>query len=90
MANAKLDGNHVPTILAVLNSDTIQGTNLVPIAINGTNNGLKIDTTSTISFIMQPIDSRDQNYVGCWLFEGTDGKTYPAVANSSGGLLIAE
>lgn len=89
MSTAPRDGNHVPTILAVLNTDTVQGINLVPIAINGTNNGLKIDTTSTISFTMQPIDSRDTNYVDCWLFEGTDGKTYPAVANSSGGLLIS-
>lgn len=88
MTDAPRDGNFVPSRLAVLNTDTVQGKTLVPITINQTNKGIEIDTTSTISFTMVPVDPRDQNYVGCWLFQGTDGKTYPAVATSTGNLLV--
>lgn len=88
MTDAPRDGNGVPAKLACLNTDTVQGTTLVPLAINGTNGGLLIDTTATISFTMQPVDAKDGNYVNCWLFEGTNGLTYPAVATSAGALLI--
>lgn len=88
MSNAPRDGNFVPAKLACLNTDSVQGTNLVPIHIDSDTGGIEIDLTSTISFTMQPIDPRDQNYVGCWLFEGTDGYTYPAVATSTGRLLV--
>lgn len=88
MSNAPKDQNHVFGKLAVLNTDTVQGTHLVPIAINSSNNGIKIDTTATISFTMSPIDPHDENWQKCWLFEGTDGLTYPAVATSSGYLLV--
>ena len=87
MSVAPRDDNHIPSLLAVLNTDTVQGTNLVPIQING-NGGVEINTTDTISFTMQPVAPRDDNYVACWLFEGTDGLTYPAVANSDGHLLV--
>lgn len=87
MSNAPRDENNVPTQLAVLNTDTVQGETLVPLQI--TSAGLiKIDSSETISFTMQPIDPKDQNYVNCWLFEGSDGLTYPAVANSNGELLV--
>lgn len=82
------DQNFITSKLAVLNTDTIQGTNLVRIKINSSNNGMKINTVDTISFTMIPIDPRDANYVSCWLFQGDDGLAYPAVANSSGELLI--
>lgn len=82
------DGNNEPAKLAVLNTDTIQGTNKVPIAINSANGRIKISTTDTINFTMQPIDPRDQNYVTCWLFQGSDGLTYPAVADEDGKVLI--
>ena len=88
MTDASRDGNFSPGKLAVLNTDTVQGTNLVPIQINSSNNGIKVNTTDTISFTMKPIDPRDGNYVGCWLFMGSDGLTYPAVANSNGELLM--
>lgn len=90
MANAARDDNFVPCKLACLNTDSVQGTNLVRIRIDGTSGGIKQDTTATISFTMQPVDPRDQNYVGCWLFEGTNGLTYPAVATSDGALLVDE
>lgn len=82
------DGNFVPSKLAVLNTDTVQGTTLVPIRINPSNSGILVNTTATISFTMVPVAPRDPNYVPCWLFEGTDGLTYPAVATIDGELLI--
>lgn len=88
MPNAPRDGNFVPGRLAVLNTDTVQGQHLVPIRINSGDGGILIDSTATISFTMQPIDPRDENYVECWLFEGTNGLTYPAVATAAGALLI--
>lgn len=88
MANAVPDGNHVRSRLAVLNTDTVQGQTLVPIAINEGSGGLMVDTVATISFTMLPIDPRDENYRACMMFVGSDGLTYPWVANSDGGVLI--
>lgn len=88
MSNASRDQNHVPGKLAVLNTDTVQGQHLVPIAINISNGGISIDETSTISFTMMPIDPHDENYVDCWLFQGADGLTYPAVATAAGEVLV--
>ena len=88
MTNAPKDQNYRPAKLAVLNTDTIQGTNLVTIKYNESNDGIKVNTTDTISFTMQPVTPKDENYVDCWLFQGSDGLLYPAVANASGELLI--
>lgn len=88
MADAIRDENFVPAKLACLNTDSVQGTNLVRIKIDSSSGGMLQDTTATISFTMQPVDPRDQNYVGCWLFEGTNGLTYPAVATSDGAILV--
>lgn len=82
------DGNNIPAKLACLNTDVVQGINLVPIRIDGTTKRLFVNNTATISFTMQPVDPRDDNYVGCWLFEGTNGLTYPAVATIDGELLV--
>lgn len=86
---APRDQNHIVSALAVLNTDTVQGTNLVTIKIDD-NGGMMVTTSDTISFTMVPIDPRDENYRGCLMFEGTDGKTYPWVANASGAVLIEE
>lgn len=75
--------------MAVLNTDTVQGTNLVRLKINEDNNGLKVNEEAEISFTMEPIDPQDENYVNCWLFQGSDDLTYPAVATSDGELLIS-
>lgn len=88
MSVALKDGNSVATLLAVLNTDVVQGTNLVRIKINPLDNGISIDETSTISFTMEPISPRDQNYVNVWSFQGSDGQLYPAVATSAGALLV--
>jgi hypothetical protein len=73
--------------LAVLNTDTVQGTTLVPLAITSTGL-LRINRSSTISFTPVPVDPRDENYATCWLFKGLDGNVYPAVADSAGALLV--
>lgn len=88
MAQAPRDQNNIPSRLAVLNTDTVQGTNLVPVRINPISKGIKINTSDTISFTMRPVDPKDENYVNCWFFEGADGLTYPAVADSEGKLLV--
>ena len=87
--NAKRDENFVTTRMAVLNTDTVQGTNLVRILVDENNfNSLEVDLNATISFTMQPIDPRDQNYVTCMTFVGQDGLVYPWVATSQGKVLI--
>lgn len=84
------DQNYRTAKLAVLNTDTVQGTNLVTIKIDEGNGGIGYNTTDTISFTMQPVTPQDENYVDCWLFQGTDGLLYPAVANADGELLVSE
>jgi hypothetical protein len=81
------DDNFVIPRLAVLNSDPIQGINIVPIQINASNKIL-CTTRDSISFTMLPVSPRNANYLGVWLFKGLDGKTYPAVANANGELLV--
>lgn len=85
--NAIRDQNFVPTLLAVLNTDAVQGTNLVRIKADA-NGGMMVDSAATISFTMVPIDPRDQNYVHCATFMGTDGLVYPWVATSAGAVLV--
>lgn len=87
MTDAPRDENNIPTRLAVLNTDTEQGQHLVPIAVNAAGL-LRINSTSTINFTMQPVDPKDENYVNCWLFEGSDGLLYPAVADEAGSVLV--
>lgn len=86
--NAIPDQNHYYSKLAVLNTDTVQGTNLIRLKINGSNNGIMADDSATISFTMIPVTPQDENYKDCWLFQGTDGQLYPAVATSTGKLLV--
>ncbi len=83
------DQNFYYSKLAVLNTDTVQGTNLVRIKVNSSDQSLLVNNTDTISFTMVPVTPQDENYKDCWLFEGEDtGLLYPAVANASGELLI--
>jgi len=89
MTNALLDENTVNTGLAVLNTDTVQGTTKVRIRLNEDNSGMKINSTDTISFTMVPIDARDDNYRTCLTFTGSDGLIYPWVANSNGEVLVS-
>lgn len=90
MADAIRDENFITAGLAVLNTDTVQGTNLVRVKINESNSGMKVNPTATISFTMVPIDPQDANYVNCLTFLGTDNQVYPWVATSDGEVLIDE
>jgi len=86
--NAIRDQNHIPGRLAVLNTDTVQGTNKVRITLDESTGAMMVNESDTISFTMTPIDAQDDNYVDCMMFVGSDGLTYPWVANSSGEVLI--
>ncbi len=89
MSTASRDQNFVTGKMAVLNTDTVQGQNLVPIAVDAVTGAIQVNEDDGISFTMVPVSPRDQNYVNCWMFEGTDGQIYPAVADSNGKLLIS-
>lgn len=88
MTNAIQDENRVFSKLACLNTDSVQGTNFVNIKISSVDGGLYMNDTASISFTMQPVDPHDENWRKCWLFQGSDGLTYPAVATATGELLI--
>lgn len=88
MISAPRDSSYYPAKIAVLNTDTIQGQNLVTIEIDRITGSILASTTATISFTMKPMTPEDPNYVRVWLFQGTDGKLYPAVATAQGELLI--
>ncbi len=86
--NALSDQNFYYSKLAVLNTDTVQGTNLVRLKISGSNGGLSVSESASISFTMVPVTPQDENFKDCWLFQGEDGQLYPAVGTSAGELLI--
>lgn len=83
--NAPIDQNFVKGKLGVLCTD---GVTLIPIAIDPSTGGIKVDVMSTISYTPTPIAPRDENYQAVWLFQGTDGLTYPANVNADGALLV--
>lgn len=76
----------MPTKLGVLRTD---GVTLLPIAINTTNGGIKINTTDVITYTPTPVDPKDANFVNVWLFQSTtDGLTYPCNVDADGALLV--
>jgi hypothetical protein len=83
--NAPQDPNFVSGKLALLNTDA---SIVIPIAINESNGGMKINTTDTVQFTMTPLAPEDENYNRCMLFVGTDGLTYPFVCDSEGKVLV--
>ena len=42
--NAQRDENHIPTLIATLNTD---GSTIIPVQVNALNNGLRIDDDTT-------------------------------------------
>ncbi len=88
MADALIDQNTENTALAVLNTDTVQGTNLVRIKIDEATGGMLINDTATISFTMQPVGKNDQNYRNVLLWAGSNGLPYPWVADADGQVLV--
>ncbi len=58
MADAIRDNNRIPVWLAV---SYVDGTTLVPIVVNSSNNGVKVDTTHSAT--PSALAKRDQNFV---------------------------
>lgn len=87
MANAKRDGNNVPTMLGVLNSD---GTTITPVKINPANFGLKVDNNTTGSDLGPVRALHDDNFVPTKLaVSSADGTTPISLyVDSDGKLLI--
>lgn len=87
MANAYLDENSVPTIIAGLNTN---GSTIVRVLANSSTHGLKVSDGTTGSNHGPTNDLRDQNSRTCLMaVSSVDGVT-PVVlyADSSGNLLI--
>lgn len=82
---APRDQNHRTATLGVLFTD---GVTTVPIAFNESNNGIKVNTLESVSYTPTPIDAEDKNWVDVWLFQGSDGLTYPCNVDASGALLV--
>lgn len=87
MANAKKDANDVSTFLGTLQSDGITTINL---AINPSNNGLKVIDATTGTASTRTTAPRDENSVHAWMAVSiADGVTrIPIAMDSSGNLLI--
>jgi len=87
MPNAPRDQNHVPTKLGVLFSD---GTTLVPIAVNPTNGGIKVNTVDTILVPVTQIALRDENFVHVMMgISSVDETPIPWYVDSTGAVLVA-
>lgn len=87
--NAQRDENHIPTLIATLNTD---GSTIIPVQVNALNNGLRIDddTTGSDSGNNGDIANRDENHVPVLIaLSSVDGVTPVEVyADSNGKLLI--
>lgn len=93
MANAPHDQNTIKAKMGVLFSD---GVTLVPIAINSSNNGMKINTTDSVSAGILALYNngkaipRDANGQPAWCAESsTDSNViYPLFVDADGAVLI--
>lgn len=87
MPNAYRDENSVPTLLGALNTN---GTTLVRVLANASNNALKINDASTGSDHGPTNDLRDENSIPALMaVSSVDGVTPVVVyADSDGNLLV--
>jgi len=85
MADAIHDENRIKVWLA---ASYLDGTTPVPIQIDNSNGGVKIDTTHTLGFTPTPIDPRDANHSPFVLCYGDDGNVYPLFADPSTGAIL--
>ena len=85
MAEAPHDENFVKAKLGIW---CVDGRTTIPIAINPTNGGVMVDTTSVISYTPTNIDPRDQNFQGVLMAQDENGLAKPVNVNSSGAVLI--
>ena len=88
MANAKIDENRIPTILAVSSTD---GSTLLNVGVNPVNKGLKVDDNTTGDDLStNENDLRDENRkTGLMAVSAVDGVSLVELyADSEGKLLI--
>ena len=85
MTNTVRDDNHIPVRMGVLCTD---GITTIPIAIDESTGSMRVNTVDVISAPWPSISPRDENYVDCMMFKGTDGLTYPWAVDADGMVLI--
>lgn len=85
--DAPHDQNFVKTKLGV---SCLDGVTLIPIAIDPISGGVKVDTTSTISFDPATVAPRDSNHDPAWLGTSSsdDSVVLPIYVNANGAILI--
>ena len=81
------DQNHIPVMLGV---SYVDGTTLVPIQIDSSNNGIVVDRVNTFSGTINTNALRDSNHVPVLMAENSvDGTLIPVYVNpTTGGILI--
>lgn len=87
MTDAIHDENRVKVWLA---ASYLDGTTPVPIQIDSSNGGVKVDTTHSIGFTPTPIDPRDANHTPFICAEGDDGNVYPLFADPATGAVLID
>lgn len=82
------DNNGVPTLVGTLNTD---GTTVVSIKVNPSNNSLKVDDGITGSSFASPDSQRDANRVpAIWGISSADGTTPVYIATDVDGKLLID
>ena len=86
MTNAIHDNNRIPTLLAL---SYVDGTTLVPIKVNSSNNGIEVDRVNTVSTAAQNA-VRDGNHRATLMaVDSVTGDPIPVFANpTTGGILV--
>jgi hypothetical protein len=88
MANARRDGNSVPTLLAGLESD---GTTLVAVCADAADHALCVEDGTTGSDFGPGISPRDQNFIPALLaVSSADGITPVVVYATADGKLLVD
>lgn len=85
MPNALIDQNHNPTATGV---SYLDGETIIPIAINPSNSGMKINAVDTVQVTLTPGARIDENGNETLTWEGTDGQAYPVVVDLDGAVLV--
>lgn len=85
MAQAKIDGNNIPTILGVLNTDGVTPTNP---KINPSTHILDVEDNTTGSDFGNDLADRDENSKTTMIATDASGNIITLYVNSSGQLLI--
>lgn len=86
MANARIDENHVKTLMGV---SCVDGITPVPITVNPITGEVLVDYAETISYNPQDIAPRDENRQPVWLAQSeVDGTALPINVNPLTGAIL--